>query len=317
MHGHGEQRHEQDPHRRQYRPSLARVPDHAPEGVGEPGRDEQYRQHLQEVGQRTRVLVRMRGVGIQKAAAVGAELLDALLGGDRAHGQGLGAARLDGGHVLISAEVLDHPLRDEHERQQHRDGQQDVERRARHIHPEVADGGGAVACQTPDERDRDHDAARGGEEVLHRQPRHLREITHRRLAGVALPVGVGDEAHRGVEGGIAREVGEFLRIQRQPRLQALQGVDGQGAEEVEHQKRNGVLLPARLRPGVDAAEAVDPALERRPGTQGPSAASLEDPGDVQADGFHQGEQQAQEHGNQGQRRSAHQKASGFRSAYRR
>ena len=47
------------------------------------------RQHLHEVGQRRRVLERVRGVGVEEAAAVGAEHLDGLLRGDRAHGQRL------------------------------------------------------------------------------------------------------------------------------------------------------------------------------------------------------------------------------------
>jgi hypothetical protein len=54
-------------------------------------RDQEDRQHLQEVGQRRRVLVRVRRVGVEEAAAVGAQHLDRLLRGDRAHRQGLRA----------------------------------------------------------------------------------------------------------------------------------------------------------------------------------------------------------------------------------
>ena len=43
----------------------------------------------EEVRQRRRVLVRVRRVGVEEAAAVGAEHLDRLLRGDRAHGQRL------------------------------------------------------------------------------------------------------------------------------------------------------------------------------------------------------------------------------------
>ena len=265
---HQQQRHEQDRHRGEHRPALARVPDHAAEGVGERRRDEQDRQHLQQVRQRGRILVRVGGVGVEEAAAVGAELLDALLGGDRTHRQSLGARavrllhgvaggvldgvaggvglrllpgeRLECGHVLVGAEVLDDSLRHQRERQQQRQRQQHVQRRARQVDPEVADGARAVPRQAADQRDRHHDAAGGRQEVLHREPRHLREVAHGRLAGVALPVGIGDEAHRGVEGRVGREGGELLRVERQPCLQALQHIHRERAERIEQQQPEGV-----------------------------------------------------------------------------
>jgi hypothetical protein len=43
------------------------------------------------------------------------------------------------------------------------------------------------------------------EEVVHRQPRHLHQIAHRRFGHVGLPVGIGDEADRGVEGQIGAD----------------------------------------------------------------------------------------------------------------
>ena len=56
------------------------------------------------------------------------------------------------------------------------------------------------AREAADERDRQHDAGGGGEEVLVRQAQHLHEVGQRAFAAVVLPVGVGDEAHRRVEG---------------------------------------------------------------------------------------------------------------------
>ena len=47
------------------------------------------------------------------------------------------------------------------------------------------------------------------------------EMAHRRLAGVILPVGVGDEADRGVEGEIGRHGVEAVRVERQQALQPL------------------------------------------------------------------------------------------------
>ena len=53
--------------------------------------------------------------------------------------------------------------------------------------------------EAADQRD-EHGHARGsGQEVLHGEPEHLREIAHRGFADVALPIGVGREAHGRVE----------------------------------------------------------------------------------------------------------------------
>ena len=66
-------------------------------------------------------------------------------------------------------------------------------------------------CRAPreaaDQRDGKRDAGGGRDEVVHREPGHLREIAHRRLGHVGLPVGVGDEADRGVEGEVGRDRG--------------------------------------------------------------------------------------------------------------
>ena len=87
--GGGDAGEEQDVHRRPQRPAVRLLLHHAAEGPGEPGRDEEDLEHLQEVGQRRRVLERMRRVGVEEAAAVGADLLDGLLARDRAHRDGL------------------------------------------------------------------------------------------------------------------------------------------------------------------------------------------------------------------------------------
>ena len=155
-------------HRREHRPALARVADHPAERVAQRRRDEQDREHLEEVRERRRVLERMRGVGVEEAAAVGAELLDRHLRGDRAHRQrlrlsvvtfsitGLPCGVLDrvavrhrssaAGRSSAAAasrpctpEVLHHALADEQQREHDRQRQQDVERDAREVDPEVAD----------------------------------------------------------------------------------------------------------------------------------------------------------------------------------
>ena len=222
-HGHG------PPHR----PAVALVLDHAPEVVGQPARDQEDRQHLDEVGKRRRVLVRVRGVGVHEAAAVGAEHLDRHLRGHRPLGDGLSlnALRLrhrvplgilDGfagivllGHVgrvgvqdlgcLIGFEVLDHALRHQEHGIDDADGQQHVQGDAHDIGPEVADGLGGVPGDAAHQSRRHRDPHRGGDEVVEGQPDHLGKVRGRGFPAVALPVGVGREAHRRVEGQVIAE----------------------------------------------------------------------------------------------------------------
>jgi hypothetical protein len=82
-------KHKQQRHRGQHGPALACVAHRAAEGETQRRRDQEDRQHLEEVAERRRVLVRMGRVGVEEAAAVGAQHLDGFLRSNRAHGQGL------------------------------------------------------------------------------------------------------------------------------------------------------------------------------------------------------------------------------------
>ena len=166
----------------------------------------------------------MRGIGVEEAAAVGAEHLDRDLRGDRPDGDGLLGA-LERGRIDIGAERLRNALPDQEQRVDDADRQQDVERAARDIDPEIADGPHRRARKAADQRHRQHDAGRGRQEVLVRQAEHLHEIGQRAFAAVVLPVGVGDEAHRRVEGEIRRDRGLLRRIERQHGLKPHQGVE--------------------------------------------------------------------------------------------
>ena len=145
------------------------------------------------------VLERHRGVHVEEAAAVRPELLDDLLRGDRADGE----RRLPAGErreVEVRRERLDDALRDEHERADDGDRQQDVEERPDQVGPEVAERARRCEREKPRMTATTHgDADRGGDEVLHRQAGHLREVRERRLARVVLPVRVRHERRRGVE----------------------------------------------------------------------------------------------------------------------
>ena len=227
-------------------------------------------------------------VGVEEAAAVGAQHLDRDLRGHRAHrqrllvgalvlhhrlalvvlhrlavGAQLGLLVLDDLerlHVLVGVEVLHHALLHEEQRVDEADRQQDPQHDAGQVDPGVADALGRVARKAADQRDDHHDAGGGREEVLHRQAQHLGQVAHRLLAAVALPVGVGDEAERGVERRVGRHVGHCLRVQRQPHLQTLQRVDREHAQAVEQQDGQRVLQPAHVGVGLDAAQAIQAGL---------------------------------------------------------
>ena len=113
-----------------------------------------------------------------------------------------------------------------------------------------------------DDRDRHRDPGRGRQEVVQREPGHLREVGHRALARVALPVRVRREGDRRVPGGVGRDRSEAVRVQRQPALEALKPVEQDERRAVDDEHRDRPLHPGLVLPRVDAAEAIDPALER-------------------------------------------------------
>ncbi len=141
-------------------------------------------------------------------------------------------------------------------------GTQDVEKNARDVDPEVAEPVGAAAGEAADHRGDDRDARRGREEVLDRQPCHLGEVGHRRLAAVELPVRVGDERRRRVEGEVPGRRAEVERVERVERLGAKDQVERQEADEVEEQDRARVTPPVVLDIRLGADQAQRAALDR-------------------------------------------------------
>ena len=75
------------------RVTLTLVLDHPAEGERQCERDDEDRVELEEVAQLRGVLERVRGVDVEEAATVGAELLDGDLARDRPAGDLLGRAR--------------------------------------------------------------------------------------------------------------------------------------------------------------------------------------------------------------------------------
>ena len=167
------------------------------------------------------------------------------------------------------------------------DRQQDVERAAGDIDPEVADRAHGRAGKAADERDGQHDAGGRGQEVLERQAQHLHEVGHRAFAAVVLPVGVGDEAHRRVEGEIGRHRRLLRRIERQHALQAHQRVEDEEAADVEQQHGDRVGQPVLLARLVDAADSVEHGLDRAQHRRQEGALAVEDARHVAAERLHQ------------------------------
>ena len=207
------------------------------------------------------ILERMRGIGVHEAAAVGAELLDRLLARHRPDRNGLLGA-FERRRVDRTGQRLRHAERDEDEREDDRDRQQDVENDAAHIDPEIADRRRGRAREGAHQREGHGEAGRGGQEIVDGEAEHLREMAHRRLAAVVLPVGVGDEADRRVEGEIGRDGVEALRIERQHVLQPLQRIEREEADDREGDHRDRISEPALLARLVDAGEPIEAALDR-------------------------------------------------------
>ena len=189
----------------------------------------------------------------------------------------------EGCRLDIGAEILRHALPDEDEGEHDRDRQQDIQGRAGEIDPEIADGLGLAPREPTNERERKRDARRGREEIVDGETGHLGQIAHRRLAAVGLPVGVGDEAHRGVEGEALFDPGLPCRIEREQALKPLQRVERDKSDEAEDQQRDGIGEPMLLFLFIDAAAPVDRALERAQHRMQKGALAIEDARHVAAE----------------------------------
>ena len=101
QHPHQEEQKHGGPHR----PAVFLVPHHAAQVIGQAGGNQEDGEHLEEIRQRRRVLKGMGGIGVEEAAAVGAQHLDGHLGGHGALGDRLGLD-LDVLHHRVALGVL-------------------------------------------------------------------------------------------------------------------------------------------------------------------------------------------------------------------
>ena len=218
-------------------------------------------EHLEQIRKRRRILVGMGRVGVEESSAVGAELFDNLLRGDRSLRDHLIRA-LEGLGLRVGAEVLRNALPYQDQRKHDRERKQNPERGAREIEPEVADRLGRAAREAPDDCDCHRDSRRSRNEVVERQPCHLGQVAHRAFAAVGLPVGIGGETGGGVERQHRRDARQALRIQRQVPLQPLQRVERQHPDKAEEQHVDRVFDPGHFVCGLDATKPIDEAFNR-------------------------------------------------------
>ena len=252
---------EEHAHDREHGPALPLVADHAAEDVGQRSAERKDRDHLHIVGKGGRIFERMRGIGVEEAAAICAEHLDRDLRGNRPDRDGL-LGPFHCRRIHVRAKCLRHALPDQEQRVGHADGDEDVERNAGDIDPKIADGAHRVPREAADERDGEHDASRRRKEVLVREAEHLHEVGHRAFAAVVLPVGVGDEAHRRIERQVGRNRRLFSRVEGQSRLQAHQHIKNEKSADVEQQHADRVCHRMLFMPLVDAGSPVDHGFDR-------------------------------------------------------
>jgi len=239
-------------HGGEHRPALPLVADHAAEHRGQAGAEDKDGDHLDQVGERRRVLERVRRVGVEEAAAVGAQHLDCLLRGDRAEREGLLGA-FQRGRIDIGTQRLRHALPDVDQGDDDRHRQQHVESDADQIGPVVADGAGRTPGEARTKAMAMAMPAAAEAKFCTVSPAICEKIRHRRLAAVALPVGVGQEADRGVERQVGRQSGLAGRVEGKPVLQPQQRVEQNKTGRLEGQHADGVADPALFAVGSTPA----------------------------------------------------------------
>ena len=103
-------------------------------------------------------------------------------------------------------------MRDEDQRAHDADRQQEVERAAHEVYPEVAQVLRAAPREPAHQRYRQRDAGGSGDELVKGQAGHLCQVAHGLLACVELPVGVGGEAGGSIESELLLDIRQALRV---------------------------------------------------------------------------------------------------------
>ena len=117
----------------------------------------------------------------------------------------------------------------------------------------------ALASDGPYQSDGDGEAGRGRDEVLYGQAGHLDREPGTRLPGIGLPVGVGGERDRRIEGRVPVLVP--LQAPGQPPLTEDQCPESEDRDAAEGHDGECIGAPPLLRARVDANESIDEPLE--------------------------------------------------------
>src|SRR5208283_741764 len=92
---------------------------------------------------------------------------------------------------------------------------------------------------------------------------------------------------RRIEGEIGSDRVEMLRIERQHRLQSLQGIKRQETHEAEGQHGNAITLPVLLLIFLDAAEPIESPLDRTQQRRQECTLAVEDARHIEAERLHE------------------------------
>ena len=115
--------------------------------------------------------------------------------------------------------------------------------------------------EAADQCEHDRDTGAGGNEVLHGETHELHKVGQGGLAGIGLPVGIGDKGGRRVERQVPGNAGQVLRVARQDSLEHLERDEHHEPDTREGKDAHQVVLPAHLLMRVNAEQTIDAPLD--------------------------------------------------------
>ena len=291
--GHGQR--QQNGHSGEQRPALLLVADHVAQHDRQRERDRQIQPVLQDAGPSRRIFKRMCRVGVEEPATIGAEFLDRLLPRDRAVGDGLRGAfeRMRGG---VAGQRFRHASDQQYRGSDDADRQQQIQRAARQIDPEITQRLQPARGKGADHGNRGGNAGRGAEEIMDRQPDHLRAVGNLAFRRIGLPIRVGDEADGSIERQARRHGRDRLRVPRQHILQAQNGIEHQEMQRVQKDQRADIRFPAHALLRVDAGNGIYPTFDRAENRRQENRFVGEQRRHIGADGERGGEYERQRQG---------------------
>ncbi len=187
--------------------------------------------------------------------------------------------------LVIGTEVLHHPLRDQQQRINQAPRQQHPQSSARSIDPKVTQRLRLSPRDAPDQCHCQRDPDRCGKEVMVGQSEHLRQIAHRHLWHIRLPVRVRRKRYSSIKRKIRGHRGEMLRIERQQVLQPFDRVRRKQRDQAEEQRHNCIFCPRHLAGLIDPRQTIDKPLDRPKDAIGPGPFPLKDTRHIHTQGL--------------------------------